>query len=56
MNWIVVNIKWIMLLSGALTCMIYLGYQAGIAVAVDTVMVALFVVYLVAAQRKARTP
>ena len=48
MNWIVANIKWIMLISGALTCtMLY--------TAVDLVMVLPFAAYL-ATVRLASSP
>jgi hypothetical protein len=65
-NWIVANIRWIMLVSGALTCTMFyaaialvlaygkqsLSHQAGISVVIDLVMVALFVAYLGAVRRK----
>lgn len=80
MRWIVGNMKWIMLLSGALTCTMlyaasrplalavagisklvfiglvlshgarYLG-TAGVAIAIDLVMVTLFALYLIGAPR-----
>ena len=42
MNWVIANMKWIMIVSGA---------QVGLSIGVDLVMVMLFIGYLIGVRR-----